>query len=885
MKIRATGKRHRQLFFIGGMFAFAIVGLIVAGTAFVTALPQDDISWSLGSGFTKSPNQLFYGNIDNTGNRTGGDSGGRHVIRATANGENNMVTLRVYYKQRPTGGKGSVRINVSACNFSQGGRLQVEVSNSSVSGSTSTSMPYNEPVRPDVNKIAYVYDKRGYPAGNLGDRDRVLESSSNMVYGSPPASAGQFNESRVCTDTFKQDNVPVYRANEGCNNPATPATKCKGSGNNEYFTATSGSRNSGLVNTGTTRDNIVVAHGNPLDGQTFAPVLQYDSEVEMWKGTVIVRITGATVETDESKSMRFTARSLDGGYVAYGKQSGDDGTAYGVNVAGGWGNGTNGTKVVVPFGLTCNQSGDRGSVRIYDPETGNTDTVRGFGPSYVKVFYNYIDESGNTHTGLLNGNTASPHGYIQGGSHATLNGSVVKLDGNNRDTSIIAVEMKQGYRYAMMYYNPEDGKRWEIGNTGSYTGESTSNTISFSVPTDSINGLINCNYNLTPHISINKDKFPIKTNLGPQGSVTNVDGAVSGGDHSWQVVKAEFRSKPNLKPQTDNTDDPCGFLSSMGSLERPCSLSRDTPDYPGTSTWSDTGATGEVPLGHWVCYMTSVKKPTLRSSDATWRHSTPACAVSGISPKVQVWGGDLKVEKGIITGQDTLDGKTYGSWGEYGVMSNCINNGMASGAGLNGGSVDVNERNKLTFANTPPPLLGCFGVTAQSPNVRSTITSPLTYVQHFETSRTYGRNTNQVYDLRGYGAITIGGDQVYGGEPYRKIGEIPRVIILADSFRISNNVQRIDPWLITAGSIETCAEVNKGDRLSSRTCGSNLTFNGPVYANQVYLYRTAGSRLSSLNEPAELFNLRADAYLSAIAGNSDTSVATTDSVIELPPRF
>jgi len=108
-------------------------------------------------------------------------------------------------------------------------------------------------------------------------------------------------------------------------------------------------------------------------------------------------------------------------------------------------------------------------------------------------------------------------------------------------------------------------------------------------------------------------------------------------------------------------------------------------------------------------------------------------------------------------------------------------------------------------------------------------------------------------------------------------------------------------------------------------CSEPLIFNGPVYADNLYLYRTGGSRVPkgqldladynrgwknpdatspvidsndycegttcggtryALSAPAEVFNLRPDVFLSSFSGKvNGVPVATTDKITELPPRF
>jgi len=52
------------------------------------------------------------------------------------------------------------------------------------------------------------------------------------------------------------------------------------------------------------------------------------------------------------------------------------------------------------------------------------------------------------------------------------------------------------------------------------------------------------------------------------------------------------------------------------------------------------------------------------------------------------------------------------------------------------------------------------------------------------------------------------------------------------------------------------------------------------------MYRTAGSGVGvAIGDPAEVFNLRGDAYLWATAYSSNSDRLSTVSTKELPPRF
>ena len=316
-----------------------------------------------------------------------------------------------------------------------------------------------------------------------------------------------------------------------------------------------------------------------------------------------------------------------------------------------------------------------------------------------------------------------------------------------------------------------------------------------------------------------------------------------------------------------------------------------------------------------------------------------SCSQSGIDPKVQIRGNDLKVNGSITTSVRTMEvGNaigSYGSGGEYGVLSGGQNSGFASGSGMLRGlsSADQGSWSTLTFTNNNPA--GGYG------NFNSV---PTQNVQLSDGGIPYdGRTTfnsgEKIIYQKVAGTLVINSNLTYANT-YSRVGQIPRVIISADNIEIGPNVTRIDTWLI-ADNISTCgpprgagwgasASMAMGNAdLRTGECNKPLIFNGPVYAANLYLYRTGGSRIPKddlrsswanpdagidpsdycegndcryeasmsstekrearqymLSAPAEVFNLRPDVFLSSFAGASTGNpVATTDKVTELPPRF
>lgn len=150
---------------------------------------------------------------------------------------------------------------------------------------------------------------------------------------------------------------------------------------------------------------------------------------------------------------------------------------------------------------------------------------------------------------------------------------------------------------------------------------------------------------------------------------------------------------------------------------------------------------------------------------------------------------------------------------------------------------------------------------------------------------------------------------------------LPQVLIFAKNIEIDESVTRIDAWLIVPdGKINTCAGHTMNNltakdakgRYSSYggNCDRTLVINGPVFTSHLDLLRTAGathgaSDSSSISDPrdrilganrlnddtrgstapAEIFNLRADAYIWAYTQAQRYSEAVVTYTRELAPRY
>lgn len=139
--------------------------------------------------------------------------------------------------------------------------------------------------------------------------------------------------------------------------------------------------------------------------------------------------------------------------------------------------------------------------------------------------------------------------------------------------------------------------------------------------------------------------------------------------------------------------------------------------------------------------------------------------------------------------------------------------------------------------------------------------------------------------------VTITNDILYGGGPYSSRDQIPQLVIVARDIRIQQNVETVNAWLLAEGYVDTCSDVGvagvlpTAGVLSGSVCDKRLTVNGPVATSRLVLKRTAGAGAGSEAEAAEVFNLRADAYLWRYQSAANSNQVRVISVKELPPRF
>jgi len=381
----------------------------------------------------------------------------------------------------------------------------------------------------------------------------------------------------------------------------------------------------------------------------------------------------------------------------------------------------------------------------------------------------------------------------------------------------------------------------------------------------------------------------------------------------------------------------CGLAKLTGSGAAAATTGTGSIPVGGISFVRKTGTFGDLEVGTRVCYALSVKNPTASGAHSTeWRHSAAACAIVAKRPMTQVHGGDLIVGRTGTSGVSistntkvTADGKRYGSWAEYGIASGGFVKGMASAAGYSGGSSQslLCQASFLTFGNRTKNGVACsdstigqykvsgvrpavaaqFPTAASTPSLAATETFSVSGSPRASGVYTAGSSLSISAVTVGKGrwyvvnapntTVKINGNISYANGPFASLGDLPQMIIIARNIIIADSVTRVDAWLVASGTgadgrVNTCGTntggtITETSAINSDICKSVLRINGPVMANHLVLRRTAGAGTGAASgDPAEVFNLRPDAYMwAAYMQNTAQTKVQTVQTKELPPRF
>lgn len=438
------------------------------------------------------------------------------------------------------------------------------------------------------------------------------------------------------------------------------------------------------------------------------------------------------------------------------------------------------------------------------------------------------------------------------------------------------------------------------------------NTLQFKIPFDNIFFFRQCQTALTstvrPNVTLSPDIAMPGQTLTGTSSITyvgamNSPAQVDARRLVWSDTNRNGRYDAGERIHVDDRRN--GLTIPAGGFNFPA--------------WS--AAADPAIYGSRVCLGVFLTNPSPTTRTTPVPPNDIECSEIARKPKLQVWGGDIRVRGTattpgkIETSVSPFDANQYGSWGEYGVIATGSIAGFASGSGLNNGTPSqAFTWNLLTFANrdnagaasygsfTLPPsvalsaqFMAAPSAGAPNSNLGSLASGTYNTANLTINASTIGQQAGKGKKIviRATGTVTITGDITYqgvAGDTFNNINQIPQVVIIANKIDIRGSAGRIDAWLLTTGAtgaINTCIDVALAAPLNSTICPNRLTVNGPVETAHLYLRRTggSGSTAATAGDPAEVFNLRGDAYVWGRTQAAQNGKAQTVYSKELPPRF
>ncbi len=378
---------------------------------------------------------------------------------------------------------------------------------------------------------------------------------------------------------------------------------------------------------------------------------------------------------------------------------------------------------------------------------------------------------------------------------------------------------------------------------------------------------------------------------------------------TWDISGAQERFATPSQRSDNNNGNTCSHYTGqyVGATLRNCRVAETGTRSFNSGKTNLSSMIENIPenaeLGSRYCVALSVSAYKMNSGESEssqrakigqeWRHSAPLCILVVKKPKFQVWGNGIYSRSGIKTSRTNAGGGVFGSWVEF--------EAIAGGSIQRFTSESTHDKNRLTFRNTTGGI-GKWGdwqgrtnsqaiiekFEARYPRANSGSAGEAVFVQNFTGNSQIGAidgnnkvagNTHVIYA----GNITISGNIVARNPRSVSISEFQQTIIIADNIFIDPGVTRIDAWLISRNEIRTC-NVNKSD-VNQNNCGKQLRVNGPIIAQTLSSWRTAGSSFGNLAEPAEVYNQRPDIYMWAKANAMSDSKIITTYTKELPIRL
>jgi hypothetical protein len=656
---------------------------------------------------------------------------------------------------------------------------------------------------------------------------------------------------------------------------------------------------------------------------------------------------------------KLDAASLDGSYTNYAQ-----GFGYNAVREGDTNN----------FALQLNTNSNIRRI-AHSPDNGDPDVIA------------LLTDGAPNHPGMINPGSPQAGEYFGDGNDAAT-GSAYQARTMYPNTNVIAGfinpnDTNEALKFLGRSINNDDNIN--ASNIGPLEFDnSLSNFLAAKIP-DACN-VQTIDYNLAPIVQPNTAVISSGTTPTFDYSVRNDTADDTDGKSGWQIYDVTINPGVAGNPLSCGSNSYCdnkagcpeilGLFGGRGT----CGLSKDDNNNGNSANdvtfppdlkelYANRPATvdniDDLALGTRVCRVLQLKTPT--GSGSASNRIYGACSVVGKAPLVQIHGGDLRVGSRFNDDNTTADpnagvyvskfkisknpatvpnGRTYGSWTEYGVLAPGPIRSMASLSGYSGitggydGAISTNSCdlnvNKLTFANIirdpahPEQNKECgylsespglipdvvSSLTSRTPINPASYTTPLRFDQNSPAGLYKNASDNVNVEITAStitkgktfivyvpeGTVTISGNINYvddAGDKYTNITDIPQLVIIAKDIKINEAVNRVDAWLVAAGSesgggiVDTCA--NFARPLSSKVCRDQLTINGPVMARELDLWRTkvyedscvieAIEDCKTVGDPAEIITLPGSSILWSQSYGLNLSRAQTTYTTELPPYF
>jgi hypothetical protein len=607
------------------------------------------------------------------------------------------------------------------------------------------------------------------------------------------------------------------------------------------------------------------------------------SQAEYWATNAQSDIGYWGVRLKHSLSLvKSNGTADDHSYITYGKPSSDGGnprTTVTIQQHGS-------DKAYLPFGLTCEESQQQKGIVLYDVDNNIADvnvwyqvqSYRGPGPND----WDLVSISDSTPIPTKTNGASYGDGY-----------TYTPPKGVSSDFVTIKVKLSPNTRYRLV-----------MGGFDSGSGDSY-NFYQVQMPSDAIYGeQVSCpSYDLTPKVTSTNGTVAVGDKVTFRNSISSAKtstGAATGVQWASYRFISHNGLEPSVQEYQDNIDNICAVAALVGTSCK--QIGSGTGESVSVSqattlddTFVDTAGLG-LHYGDKVCSFLAISpyhRP-LSDNPKNWRVSATTCVTITKTPRLQVWGNDVRVGSTFSSASDnqsSLIQANTGSWGEYGVLAPNSIKGLGSGGSSSGSA--------LTFANTGTQLgsfaaatdLGTIpavraylekaaGVTGTQIDLHSDTVAP-SYTIGATTLDTASPDDSPVY-IYPNADVTISGDIVNNSTG----GTLRQMVIIAKNIYIDPGVKQVDAWLIASGTVNTC---NSSDYQKVGACGANsanstLRINGPIMAKQLLLRRTGGDD-GDANSAAEIVNLRGDAYIWMRKLSGLTGTVRTVYTRELPPRY